>query len=166
MERQDFSARIEGVPVQTREKIEEGHRLGFLNASHLDNRPLLEKILSRLPVAAHEIGHAKVIRALGGIVESISVIPYGNTLGVTKGKLGSIKQQIAACFGGWFGEQKMGYSDHSGTGHDMGQAEAFDYYIGGGNLSGQRALAGDIVSGADPVDFKHQAWSLALNGYA
>ena len=79
--------------------------------------------------AIHELGHKFTARFNGWHVPFISVVPEGNTLGLTKAvpekistKFRFLKEKIALFFGGMMAEEKFDHSDHSGCGSDMGQA--------------------------------------------
>lgn len=111
--------------------IKKGVKRKLLSETLIESKATLIDICKTTPVSAHEIGHAHVIRFLGGDVLEISVIPNGNVLGYTKfrfynsGNYEFITNLIAAAYGSRLAEEKFGIHDHSGCGGDHAQIEYY-----------------------------------------
>jgi hypothetical protein len=106
-------------------------RTGFIE-KFAKTRNLLEQNFARFKVAAHELGHARVVNYLGGKVEQISIVPKGAVLGFTRYMLPSVRNvidfvsyRIACAAGSRLAEEKIGEHDHSGCGGDNGQINSF-----------------------------------------
>lgn len=80
-------------------------------------------------VAAHEMGHADVAKKLGGLISKITIIPKGETLGYVIASFEhfpfheKIHRMMAVLAAGYVAEERIGKSDHRGTGSDMAKLE-------------------------------------------
>lgn len=123
--------------------VEEKYQAGSLFVDDLRNPQQLALLKEREPVSQHELAHAIVARSLGWTVTSISVVPDGNTLGVTHLIPGGLKSQkqilsdfITIALASYVGEQMCGNNDHRGCGSDLTKAKYFahmySFYYGEG----------------------------------
>lgn len=98
---------------------------GLLQEQDLEQPDNLVAFNLREPVALHEEGHAAVAKSRGWGVDFKTVIPEGNTLGLTKVTPDTSKSQdelildaIAISAGGEAAEEVCGIYDHRGCGSD------------------------------------------------
>ncbi len=129
----------------------ERYQQGLLTKQDLQKPDFLIIAEQREPVAAHEEGHAIVARGLRWGVNFETVIPNGNTLGLTEVSPAAGKSQpelildsIAISIGGQAGEELTGITDHSGCGSDIFKQNFLaDLYI---RLTGSIRSVGAIIS--------------------
>lgn len=123
-----------------------------------------------LATAHHESGHSIVARSLNGSVSKETVVRKGNILGYVQISFEhfpfreKLHRTMAALAGGWVAEEKIGKSDHSGCGSDMGQLDLLaDYtskFIYSGRVSAQRlkseafSLARSVLSNQSHLNQK------------
>jgi hypothetical protein len=133
---EEFHSMLETIRLDEAQHnlILEGRELGVLTLKHLSNLPLLSKILSRIPVAKHEVGHSSQALSEGYHVLQESVIREGNTLGFVLSIPGKIspmstflKERARIALGGFVGEEKSHLS-HEGCGSDLGQVSYLAHY--------------------------------------
>lgn len=122
-EEKEVESNILEFPSEKRVWVYRGLEWGhFQRSDVVKNRPWIERVLAVVDTAVHEMGHVYMIKR-GGTFLSATVIPDGNTLGVTKGVPDSTEDWMRSCAGGLAAEVADGQFDHSGTGSDMGQLE-------------------------------------------
>ncbi len=116
----------------SQEWAQEGYEIGQLQLNDLLNPPTLAKRYSEFKVAIHERGHEAVARAYSWMIHKVSVVPDGNTLGVTVTSPGFsrsfktlLAERIAIASGGEAAEEMDGNDDHRGAGSDRGNARFF-----------------------------------------
>lgn len=162
---EEFFLRLQKINLVEIDKrwVAERYQEGTLFVDDLRNPKQLSLLKEREPVSQHELAHAIVARSLGWTVTSISVVPDGNTLGVTHMIPGGMKTTkevlsdfITIALASYVGEKMCGNHDHRGCGSDLAKAkyiaEIYSHHFGGGSpnkiLSDSFSTASRLLGGS------------------
>lgn len=179
MERLQTDAALNYLDPSTKGWAFKRHELGILSDSELQRTADLKIWQEREPVAIHEEGHVAVARYFRWSLILKSVIPDGNTLGVTKTtpnpstpESDVVLQAISVSAAGEVAEESFGLS-HDGCGFDRGRQRWLGalYKRLTGTLQSvesivdhQRSKARSIIGGIGETFLRNNAMKLAKAG--
>lgn len=125
------------------------------------NYSWIERVLSVVDTAVHEMGHVYMIKR-GGTFISATVKAASNYLGLTRGVPDSTEDWMRSCAGGLAGEEADGQNDHRGTRSDMFQLEMAAQFSPTLSASEAKSQARSIIY---PVitSLRRDALGLAIN---
>lgn len=110
---------IQRFPEEQRVWVTRGLKWGYFTMRDvISSRPWIERVLSVIDTAVHEMGHVYILRG-GGQVVSATVVPSSNYLGLTVGIPNSRERRLMSLVGGLAAEEADGQDDHRGCGSDL-----------------------------------------------
>lgn len=119
----EVQKKMEHLSPKDRGWINRGLEWKFFKPQQIiHNYPWIERVLSLVDTAVHEVGHVYMIKR-GGTFISATVKAAAGYLGLTKGIPNSIEDWMRSCAGGLAAEEADGQDDHRGTRSDMWQLE-------------------------------------------